>query len=162
MTIEPQLPAHDAQVATPTVILAFVAWLSVFLFVRHKIGLWAFNHDPDLLQPILLCTGAFVLVCIFARPARRAGRVTLVLSALPLAGLAVTAVAMACCPGGHPPLAGLLWSFTALISIPLLVLVLVRLFNEARGGERLRFVVGDSLAVLFTYAFATALIPIPI
>ena len=162
MTIEPEVPVEDSQDTSPTMIMALIAWIAMFLFVRRKLGLWAYSSQPNLLLPILGCAATFVFVGVFARPATRSGRVTLLLSMLPLVGLAITAAATACCPGGHPSLGGLTWVFTALISAPLLVMVLARLFKEARRGERRRFVVCDSLAVLFTYALATALIPSPI
>ena len=143
-------------------VAASLAWLVAFLIVRRAVARWAWNDDPSLLWPLVALAIAAAVALRLARPATGRGKASLVPPALTLIGLLLVQAGLWCCPGGHPPLGGLLWAGGGLLALLLMIVQWALLAASVRQSESSRFLRLQAALALPLYALATALVPLPV
>ena len=131
------------------------------LVLRHHVALVAWNGNLPLGSILVVVAIAQLLLIAVVRPTSRPGWVMLALATLPIAGLALTQLAIMCCPGGHPPLGGLLWSLTGQLTVPSVIGSGIAVVHAARAGEKRLFIGGQTTVMAISAAVATALLPLP-
>jgi len=152
---------HSAATAWRPFIWCLVGFVPGVLILGHFVAIRAWNSNFELgpVLAFLLIIQLFVILAI--RPRSRQGRVATALSSSPLAGLALTGLSRVCCPGGHPPLEGLVWALTGVLTVFVDFGALLALASAARRGESSLFVCAEMGYIVLSAAVATALLPHP-
>lgn len=152
-------PKQNVGAPWPAFVVLAGAFLVAVPIIRRVVARHALNAGLDLLPVVAVLSLLKVFIFVGARPKSRAGRISFFVSCLPLTGLLVAAVAERCCPGGHPPIAGLVWLMTGGVTALVVVVELVLLANATHRQESKLFLGAEMAYLTACVPVALALLP---